>query len=664
MFVVVTSIFGFGALAEATGGAWQVVGNANFSSSTDRTTPIVVDSSGTPYVAYQDGSNSNKATVMKYNGSSWVVVGAAGFSSSTATGLSLALNAAGTPYVAFANAASSSRAIVMKYNGANWITVGNDNFSTSTITDTKIAFNPDDVPYVTFVDSGSHVTVMKLDGSTWVGVGDPYTSVLAAVPILDFSSTGTPYVAFSNISTGQPTIITFNGSSWGLVGEPIASINLAANISFAISPSDVLYVGTIDINDYFLRTFIYNGSSWVQVGSTGTTVTNGDTVMGFAPNGTLYIALEHTTGKAIVMAHNGSDWEVVGESEFSTKAINIMSLAFSPSSVPYVAYSDWDNNTMVVMAFLPTIPGQVTNLSVLAQSPHSIALSWRAPADNGGAAITSYLIERESPVGGGFSTIATVGASPVTYINTGLTHSTVYNYRISAINSAGTGTASASDSVATHYPGSGFVPVNPTPISVGGNGRALAFTMNNDAKTTNNPVVSLGLNADPRTVRGYVVSLDSTFARDTIFPYDASTTTALFTLPNVPGTYTVYFKYYSVSGVYSPLLSQAITYEPSWKANMPSAPISAHAFKRTLKLGSQGDDVKALQVFLNSNGFLIASSGVGSPGHESSLYGNLTAAAVAKFQEAHAEQILAPLGLTKGTGTFGEGTMRVVNLKK
>jgi peptidoglycan hydrolase-like protein with peptidoglycan-binding domain len=75
---------------------------------------------------------------------------------------------------------------------------------------------------------------------------------------------------------------------------------------------------------------------------------------------------------------------------------------------------------------------------------------------------------------------------------------------------------------------------------------------------------------------------------------------------------------------------------------------------RTLNLGAEGEDVRALQRFLNCRGFIVAQSGVGASGFETNYYGNLTQAAVIRFQNAYAAQILAPLNLVTGTGIFGE----------
>ena len=82
---------------------------------------------------------------------------------------------------------------------------------------------------------------------------------------------------------------------------------------------------------------------------------------------------------------------------------------------------------------------------------------------------------------------------------------------------------------------------------------------------------------------------------------------------------------------------------------------------RDLYPGSQGADVRSLQQYLNSKGFTLASSGVGSPGNETTYYGNLTAAAVRRFQEAHFAEILSPLGYASGTGIVGPSTRGYIN---
>ncbi|MEN9614105.1 MAG: hypothetical protein RLZZ347_412 [Candidatus Parcubacteria bacterium] len=62
--------------------------------------------------------------------------------------------------------------------------------------------------------------------------------------------------------------------------------------------------------------------------------------------------------------------------------------------------------------------------------------------------------------------------------------------------------------------------------------------------------------------------------------------------------------------------------------------VSAASFSRDLTVGSKGADVKDLQVWLNANGYTIATSGAGSMGKETTTFGPATKAAVMKFQKA------------------------------
>ena len=57
-------------------------------------------------------------------------------------------------------------------------------------------------------------------------------------------------------------------------------------------------------------------------------------------------------------------------------------------------------------------------------------------------------------------------------------------------------------------------------------------------------------------------------------------------------------------------------------------------FTRNLTVGSTGSDVKCMQSLLNSNGYTVATSGVGSPGMETTYFGPLTLVAVRSFQTA------------------------------
>lgn len=58
------------------------------------------------------------------------------------------------------------------------------------------------------------------------------------------------------------------------------------------------------------------------------------------------------------------------------------------------------------------------------------------------------------------------------------------------------------------------------------------------------------------------------------------------------------------------------------------------SFNRTLSLGSEGEDVRCLQKFLNDQGFTVSTSGAGSPGQETDEFRSRTSAAVERFQSS------------------------------
>ncbi len=76
-------------------------------------------------------------------------------------------------------------------------------------------------------------------------------------------------------------------------------------------------------------------------------------------------------------------------------------------------------------------------------------------------------------------------------------------------------------------------------------------------------------------------------------------------------------------------------------------------FTRDLKFGIRGTDVMLLQMYLNNNGYLLATSSWGSPGHETRFFGPLTQASVIKFQKANSIQ--------PAVGYFGPITRTVMN---
>ncbi|MEN9649403.1 MAG: hypothetical protein RL094_370 [Candidatus Parcubacteria bacterium] len=117
-----------------------------------------------------------------------------------------------------------------------------------------------------------------------------------------------------------------------------------------------------------------------------------------------------------------------------------------------------------------------------------------------------------------------------------------------------------------------------------------------------------------------------------------------------------------ISGSSSSGRAVAIAITPATtQTTVPGKMIGVYQFTRVLSVGSTGADVQKLQQFLNTHGFTVAKTGVGSIGKENTNFGPGTKAAVIKFQEYYKKDILTPSGLTKGTGKFANASMAKAN---
>ncbi len=78
-------------------------------------------------------------------------------------------------------------------------------------------------------------------------------------------------------------------------------------------------------------------------------------------------------------------------------------------------------------------------------------------------------------------------------------------------------------------------------------------------------------------------------------------------------------------------------------------------FNKNLEMGSVGEDVKQLQKYLNSEDFIVAASGAGSVGNETTRFGAATQSALIRFQKANK--------IFPASGYFGPLTRKFINEK-
>ncbi len=192
--------------------------------------------------------------------------------------------------------------------------------------------------------------------------------------------------AFSNVS-GPITPVA-------PASAPLAFVAVAGNaqvdLSWTIPASD----GGSAITDYQIESSLNGGGSWTVVADAVSTATSA-TLTGLV-NGTTY-----TYRVAAITSYGLGAWS-------------------TPSSP-------------VTPMTVPTAPTALAGV----RGDSSVALTWTAPANNGGAAITDAVVEFRLTTSATWSTFAHAPTSASAITVTGLTNGESYEFRVRAVNAAG-----------------------------------------------------------------------------------------------------------------------------------------------------------------------------------------------------------------------------------
>lgn len=112
-----------------------------------------------------------------------------------------------------------------------WKYVGSPSFSVQTATYQSLVFNPaDGLPYVAYFDGSgkeSYASVMKFTGSGatgWEPLGtSPVYNHFGRNSSLAFSQTGEPYLAYVDLTHGNPFLIVLKyivlSNTWAVIGD-------------------------------------------------------------------------------------------------------------------------------------------------------------------------------------------------------------------------------------------------------------------------------------------------------------------------------------------------------------------------------------------------------------------------------------------------------------
>ena len=328
------------------------------------------------------------------------------------------------------------------------------------------------------------ITILD-DETTTTTVPDAPTSLTATASgttAIDLSWTAPADNGGSPITGYRIEVSSNGGTSWtnrvgntGTTTTTYSHTGLSAGATRHYRVSAINSVGTgaaSNVDNATTATTVPGAPTSLTATASGTTAINlswtapaddgGSDITGYrievSPNGTSsWNDLVANTGSTTTYSHTGLD---AGDTRhYRVSAIN---------SVGTGAASNVDDATTDAAA--PTVPGAPTGLSATASGTSTIDLDWTAPVDDGGAAITGYRIE-VSPDGTSDWTerVGNTGTTTASYSHTGLSAATTRHYRVSAINSAGTGAASSTANATTDA-AAATVPGAPTGLSATASG--------------------------------------------------------------------------------------------------------------------------------------------------------------------------------------------------
>lgn len=286
--------------------------------------------------------------------------------------------------------------------------------------------------------------------------GNVYDASSSIVEINGTTNTEVSYVDVAGWARG----VAVNQDTNMIYSTTYAPPNTNANYVYAIDGSTNSVVANMSVpnNPAFIATnprtnMVYasegNGSQLVVIdGSTNTILSN--IPIGNDPLG---VAVNSVTNKVYV-ANNGNNTVSVIDGS-SNQVLDTISVGSRPylidvnSNTNRIYVANEADNTVSVIDGSITAPQPPTGLTATGKLLQ-ISLNWNAPADNGGAPVTGYMIERSTNGGSTWSTIVSnTGNTGTTYTDKNVLPLTTYTYRVFAINDVGTSGPSNTASATT-----------------------------------------------------------------------------------------------------------------------------------------------------------------------------------------------------------------------
>lgn len=191
--------------------------------------------------------------------------------------------------------------------------------------------------------------------------------------------------------------------------------------------------------DYELATATFSVSLATQVQNLAGTIGNNQVSLtwnapasnGDAPGITDYQVRYKASGEA--------NWTTFADGVKSTTGAIVTGLvngtSYTFAVTPVTTYGEGASSTS--SSFTPaTVTGAPTSLTAIG-GDGKVSLSWTAPSNNGGSAISDYTIQYQLSSGGAFTTYVHSASTATTIEVTGLTNGTAYKFKVAAVNGIG-----------------------------------------------------------------------------------------------------------------------------------------------------------------------------------------------------------------------------------
>lgn len=296
-------------------------------------------------------------------------------------------------------------------------------------------------------------SISSADALTTGSLASPLDTSLSSSSTVSNSTTSA--TTFTNVTTTSGSI------SSGNPGIPLPNSTTSTGASTEVDGVKVFGNGTIvtSINEVSMN-FLFDPNGPAKTaktsGSPATITVKSYDLSGNSITG-IWDELHSSTGSTISTGYTTNTYSATTGKQYTVYVSNWQNTVFDHwddgSTNPYRAITP--TQSVILTAYYSTgstanAPQPPTNLSADTASSSQINLSWSAPTNNGGSAITGYKIERSTDSGSMWSTlVANTASTSTTFADTGLTANTSYTYRVSAINNIGTSNPSNTASATT-----------------------------------------------------------------------------------------------------------------------------------------------------------------------------------------------------------------------